>query len=275
MAGLPVRSSVNGRVAEFKEVTLRLTSQRADPRIGRKPRDDRRREDPVTTRPLIFVSSTSDLTAERQALAAELRPVYDLYLYEEDRARGASPEQRCREQIGRCHVFLGVLGSRYGSPLPGDVEERSIVEWEFDVAREARRENLEIMPFVQHGADAADDPRQKSFLGRLTDFRTGLWCRFFDTPESLVEQARKSLERWLVEYWSLSQGAQRKQSLALHRKVLPAVGLLVALLLAVSLTPLSELLSRNALIALGATVAVVVALALVLLLTESGGRPEP
>jgi len=228
----------------------------------------------VTTRPLVFVSSTSDLSAERRALAAELRPVYDLYLYEEDRARGASPEQRCREQIARCHVFLGVLGESYGSPLPGDAAQRSIVEWEFDTAREARRENLEIMPFVKHGADAGGDPRQRSFLGRLTDFRTGLWCRFFDSPQGLVAEARKSLERWLVEYWSLSQGAGRKQSLALHRRLLPAVALLVALLLAVSLTPLSELVSRNALIALGATVAVVVVLALVLLLTESGGRSE-
>ena len=247
---------------------MRLTSHRGERRIGPGTPG-------MTTRPLVFVSSTSDLAAERRALAAELRPVYDLYLFEEDRARGASPEQRCREQIERCHVFLGILGSSYGSPLPDDAQQRSIVEWEFDTARAARRDDLEIMPFVKQGADAGGDPRQKGFLARLTDFRTGLWCRFFDSPQGLVAETRKSLERWLIEYWGLSRKATRTASLGLHKKLLQAVGLLVALLLAVSLTPLRELLSRASLIALGATVAAVAALALVLLLAESGGRrPE-
>lgn len=105
-------------------------------------------------------------------MAAELRPLYDLYLYEEDRARGTSPEQRCREQIERCHVFIGILGNRYGSPLPDDEGQRSIVEWELDTARTTRAD-LEIMPFVRKGADTGGDPRQASFLARLTDFRTG------------------------------------------------------------------------------------------------------
>jgi hypothetical protein len=229
----------------------------------------------MSEKPLVFVSSTSDLGAERQALAAELRPVYDVYLFEEDRARGTSPEERCREQIERCHVFVGILGGHYGSPLPDDAKQRSIVEWEFDTAREARRDDLEIMPFVRQGADAGGDPRQTRFLGRLTDFKTGLWCRFFDTPESLVNQARKSLERWLVEFWGQMQQARHRASVRLQRVLLPAVALLVALLLAVSLTPLRELLSRASLIALGVTVAAAVLLGLVLLLAESRARGEP
>lgn len=222
----------------------------------------------MPTRPLVFISSTSDLEVERQALAAELRPLYDLYLFEEDRARGKSPEQRCREQIERCDVFLGVLGSRYGASFPGD--ERSIVEWEIDTARAARHD-LEIMPFVKRPADAEADPRQQRLLQRLTDFQSGLWCRFFDSPESLVLQARRSLESWLVELWGRMQGAQLRSAVRLHRVVLPAVALLVALLLAVALTPLRSLLSTPALVALAITVGVVVLLALLLLVAETLG----
>jgi Domain of unknown function (DUF4062) len=221
-------------------------------------------------KPLIFISSTSDLAPEREALAAELRPTYDLYLFEEDRARGASPERRCREQIGRCNVFVGILGARYGSSFPGDEDQRSIVEWEFDTAR-AGRQDLEIMPFVKQGADASDDPRQKRFLARLTDFKSGLWCRFFDSSDALVREARRSLEGWLIEFWGRMQPAQAKASLRLHQKLLPAVALLVAALLAVALTPLRSLLSTTSLVALGATVGIVALLALVLLIAETGG----
>lgn len=226
----------------------------------------------MRTKPLVFISSTSDMEAERQALAAELRPVYDLYLFEEDRARGASPEARCRAQIEGCDVFVGVLGGSYGSPFPGD--ERSIVEWEFDTARSVR-EDLEIMPFVEQGAGAGGDPRQQAFLARLSDFQSGLWCRFFDSSESLVRQARRSLEAWLVEFWGKMQAAQMRSTVRLHRAILPAAALLVALLLTVALTPLRSLLSTSALVALAVTVAVAILLALVLLVAESlGGRSE-
>ncbi len=225
----------------------------------------------MTAKPLVFVSSTSDLAAERQALAAELRPLYDLYLYEEDRARGTSPERRCREQIERCHVFVGVLGGSYGTPFPGDAGGRSIVEWEFDTAR-AGRADLEIMPFVRRGADAAGDPRQRAFLARLTDFETGMWCKFFDSSESLVREARRSLESWLVEFWGRMQKAQLGASVRLHRLLLPAVALLVAALLAVTLTPLRSLFTDASLIALGITLGAIVLLALVLLIAETGGR---
>jgi hypothetical protein len=225
----------------------------------------------MQTRPLVFISSTSDLSAERRALADELRPVYDLYLFEEDRARGSSPEERCRRQIERCDVFVGILGSRYGSAFPGS--ERSIVEWEFDTAR-AARDDLEIMPFVQRGAESGDDPRQKRFLERLTDFQGGLWCRWFDTSESLVLEARRSLEAWLLEFWSRMQRRQLESSVRLHRGVLAAVAVLVTLLLVVALTPLRSLVSTTALIALGVTVGVVALLGLVLLLAETTGSRE-
>ena len=43
----------------------------------------------MISKPLVFVSSTSGLAEERRELEARLSRVYELYLYEEDRARGA------------------------------------------------------------------------------------------------------------------------------------------------------------------------------------------
>ena len=128
------------------------------------------------------------------------------------------------------------------------------------------------MPFVRRGADAAGDPRQRDFLARLTDFKTGLWCKFFDSSESLVREARRSLESWLIEFWGRMQQAQLGAAVRLHRLLLPAVALLVAALLAVTLTPLRSLFTDASLIALGVTLGAIVLLALVLLIAETGGR---
>lgn len=95
--------------------------------------------------PVVFISSTSDLAAEREALASMLPPAYAPYLYERDRAGSRSPEDRCREMIEHSDVFVCLLGERFGSLYSFDVGPRSIVEWEFDTARE--RDHLELMTF--------------------------------------------------------------------------------------------------------------------------------
>lgn len=94
----------------------------------------------------------------------------------------------------RRSVSAAVLGSRYGSPLPGDAEERSIVEWEFDVTREASRENLESMPFVEQGAAAGGEPRQKSFLAEAAVDVEALGGRVREL-EATVEALQREVRR--------------------------------------------------------------------------------
>jgi hypothetical protein len=111
------------------------------------------------SRLFVFLSSTSELEQERRSLREKLPPrVYDLYLFEEDRARRMSPEEHCRRQIEQAHVFLGLLGPGYGSPFPGSKPERSIVEWEHDVAM--GQSGLEVLSFVKDlGKGEVRDPR--------------------------------------------------------------------------------------------------------------------
>lgn len=153
--------------------------------------------------PVVFISSTSDLAAEREALASTLPPAYAPYLYERDRARSRSPEDRCREMIEQSDVFVCLLGERFGSLYSFDVGPRSIVEWEFDTARE--RDHLELMTFQKEPLTNID-PGQQAFLDRVTRFRTGIWCKRFHSTSQLVQDVSQSLLLWLVEYW-----AQRKE----------------------------------------------------------------
>src|SRR5438105_971267 len=146
----------------------------------------------MISKPLVFVSSTSGLEEERRELEAKLPNIYELYLYEDDRARGASPEQHCREMISQSDVFLGVLGPDYGSGFPGADGKRSIVEWEFDTAQ--ARSDLEILTFVrQLGAGESRVPEQQTFVDKVKGFRAGHWCKEYATPPELVELARTSL----------------------------------------------------------------------------------
>lgn len=220
-------------------------------------------------KPVLFISSTSDLEAEREALLAQLGTLYEPYLYEKDRARRGSPQERCREMIERSHVFVGLLGGSYGSPLPG--EERSIVEWELDTARE--RGDLEVMAFVKKLPEGAPaDPRQKRLLERVTAFDSGLWCKLFDSTEALIRLVRGSLEAWLVEFWARARRGEAREALRLHRLLL-AVWAAVALVLAiVAASPLRERFSAASLVAACATLAVLVALSLLLLHVTTGGR---
>lgn len=220
-------------------------------------------------KPLVFISSTSDLAEERKALLANLGPLYQPYLYEEDRARRGSPEEHCREMIASCDVFVGILGAAWGTPLPSD-PQRSIVEWEIDTAR--GRSDLEILTFLKKLPPGAEiDPRQKKLLEETTGFEHGLWCKFFDSTESLVQAVRTSLEGWLVEFWAHMQRARFHMALRLHRVLVAIAAAAAIALLILAVTPLRAHISTTALVGASACVATLLLGCIVLLLAETGG----
>ncbi len=221
-------------------------------------------------KPVVFISSTSDLSEERRALLASLGPLYEPYLYEEDRARRGSPEERCREMIESSHVFVGVLGATYGTPFPSD-PQRSIVEWEIDTAR--RCENVEIMAFLKKLPPGAEvDPRQKQLLDRVTAFESGFWCKAFESTDSLVQLVRSSLEGWLVEFWGRVQQRQLRGALSLHKILAAVAAVLVLGLVVLAATPLRSQFTATSLFVASGAIAALVLLCIVLLVAETGGR---
>lgn len=225
----------------------------------------------MISKPLDFVSSTSALAEERRRLRQELPSVYELYLFEEDRARGASPESRCRQQIERCDVFVGILGGEYGSAFPGG--SCSLVEWEHEVA--GSRGDVESLEFVkQLGPGEARDPRQQAFIDRLSQFRTGRWVKSYRTPTELVADARASLESWLAEFYTAFRGrrAALRRVLTLPLTALPIA--CVLLLAALAGSSRASQLTAHSMIGLCLTVEVLVMLCGVVLLWLTGGSHE-
>lgn len=151
------------------------------------------------TRLRAFLSSTSDLAAEREAVAAALPRSFAPYRYEQDRARQASPRDRLRQVLRDTDVFLGILGERYGSVYPDCEGDPSIVEWEFETARAVK--GCELMAFRKASLDPARlDPRQQRFLDELSDFEGGTWMKQYASIEELSDDVRDSLLDWLAEF---------------------------------------------------------------------------
>ncbi|WP_322769738.1 DUF4062 domain-containing protein [Frankia sp. Cr1] len=89
----------------------------------------------------VFVSHTSELAAFPQqrsyveAACAAVRRAGGVAVDMADfGARDQQSPQVCRAEVAGCDVYLGVVGFRYGSPVPGREDGLSFTEFEFDVA---------------------------------------------------------------------------------------------------------------------------------------------
>ena len=105
----------------------------------------------------------------------------------------------CRERVQSCAVYVGVLGTRYGSPVR-DMPEVSYTELEFDTATKA---GLERLVFVLD-TDAAEvgiplsrlidlefGARQEAFRRRVQ--ASGLVTQAFTDPATLGQLVERSL----------------------------------------------------------------------------------
>ena len=106
----------------------------------------------------VFVSHTSELrdyppgnsyvAAAERAISAAGHVIVDMADFP---AADQPPAQLCTDRVRGCRVYVGVLGTRYGSPVR-DKPEVSYTELEFDTATEA---GLPRLVFVLD-TDAAD-----------------------------------------------------------------------------------------------------------------------
>jgi hypothetical protein len=222
----------------------------------------------------VFVSSTSDLAAEREALAAGLEPPFSPYLFERDRASSKTPKDRCQEMIDRSDVFVCLLGERQGTLYSFDVGARSIVEWEFETAR-ARR-HIELMTFQKEPLVNVD-PGQQAFLVRIADFGKGPWIKRFKSSDQLVRDVSRSLLEWLVEFHARVQALRKRKRSRVQLLLLGLAGLGVGVLLAASVGFLTapgsswDMFTRTSLLATAGAVACLILLGVAF---HVGGRRD-
>jgi len=167
-------------------------------------------------RPLrVFVSHTSELgefPRKGQSYIAAVREAVRACGHEfvemgEFPAADLPPADLCEGLVRSCDVFVGVLGTRYGS-LVRDRPELSYTELEFQAATEAGLTRLMLL-LDPESADSGipvgklQDPvfgaRQEIFRRRVTD-GSDLTAQFFRSPRGLQKQVEGALQNPAVTF---------------------------------------------------------------------------
>jgi tetratricopeptide (TPR) repeat protein len=180
----------------------------------------------------VFISHTSELrdfpkgtsyvaAAERAIIAAGHVPV-DMTDFP---AADQAPADLCIDRVRSCDVYIGMLGTRYGS-LVRDKPNVSYTELEFDTATEAGLDRLVFLLDTD-----ADDVRippsaliDRDFGARQDDFRrrvreSKLVTRSFADPGELSQLVERSLRELADTRTRLRSGIQREQVPAEGRPV--------------------------------------------------------
>lgn len=178
---------------------------------------------PSDRKPLLFVSLTSDLIAERSAVAEAINAkAIEIYRYEEDSARSQSPNERLLKVLNSTDVYLGIFGAKYGSPYPEDDFDGAIVEWEFDTAMQQK--DTEVLAFSKAIATQDVDPDQYNFLTRIGNFATGVWLKPFTDIEQFKVEARDAVQNWSLQYWDRYTDADTSNASAATALIAGIVG---------------------------------------------------
>jgi tetratricopeptide (TPR) repeat protein len=172
----------------------------------------------------IFISHTSELrefprgrsyvSEVERAINAAGHVVVDMADFP---AADLPPASLCEERVRGCDVYVGVLGTRYGSPVR-DRPEVSYTELEFDVATRAGldrlvfvldpdAENVSIPP--KHLMDREFGDRQDAFRRRVREL--GLTTQSFAEPARLGQLVERSLRELADTRRRISSGIQREQ----------------------------------------------------------------
>jgi hypothetical protein len=154
----------------------------------------------------VFVSSTSELRdfpAGGSYVAAVERAISVYGHVVVDMARLSSADQMtaelCRERVRGCDVYVGVLGTRYGSPVR-DEPEVSYTELEFNTATEAGLDRLVFLLDTDAAVVGIPVPvlidrefgvRQDAFRRRVQE--SGLVTQLFGNPDMLELLVERSL----------------------------------------------------------------------------------
>ena len=103
-----------------------------------------------------------------------------------------SPEVICALMAEQCHIFILIIGERYGYEIKS--RKKSVVEFEYDVARKQNRGK--VLVYIKEGVTR--EPRLDEFVKRVEDFESGYFRTLFKTPEELSAKIQGDIARWIV-----------------------------------------------------------------------------
>jgi hypothetical protein len=171
----------------------------------------------------VFISHTSELqkfprlksyVAEvKGAISAAGHVVVDMADFP---AADQPPAQLCAERVRGCNVYVGVLGTCYGSPVR-DRPEVSYTELEFDTATQAGLDRLVFLLDTDSDdvgiplsalIDHEFGPRQEAFRRRV---QSGLTTQSFANPAKLGQLVERSLRELAETQRRIDSGIVREQ----------------------------------------------------------------
>jgi tetratricopeptide (TPR) repeat protein len=169
-----------------------------------------------------FPKGTSFVAAAERAISAAGHVIVDMTDFP---AAGQAPADLCAERVRGCDVYVGILGSRYGSPV-SDRPDVSYTELEFGAATEAGLDRLVFL--LDTEADDVGIPLSKSidreFGDRQDAFRdrvrkSKLVTQAFANPDALQLLVERSLRGLADTRRRIGSGIQREQVPAEPRPV--------------------------------------------------------
>jgi SOS-response transcriptional repressor LexA len=175
--------------------------------------------------PRVFLSHTSELRdfprdesfvrAAENAVIRANATISDMSYFT---ARDGKPADYCRQEVGKCDVYAGIIGFRYGSPVSDD-QQWSYVELEFDTATDLGLPRLlflldpdEVLALPSSYLSDPDDERnkrQRKFREKLK--KAGATIAFVDSPQRLETKLYQALTEGRA---SLFRGKSAEQSSA-------------------------------------------------------------
>jgi hypothetical protein len=178
----------------------------------------------MSTRLKIFVSSTmrDDLENERDLVCTRLRELnFEPVNAESWGPDGSKTWQRIREEIQDSHLFLLLLGKRYGwipDAGAGAAEKRSVTHMEY---LEARKLGLPILPFIKDlDYDTTDrrSPEVKTrdaFRKEVSDWAKGEFIGKFRLASDLAASVVRSVIMMLSDDWVKTRIRERAAAASL------------------------------------------------------------
>jgi len=128
--------------------------------------------------------------------------------------------ETCKRFVDQCHIYVGALGVRYGSRVPGEVV--SFTELEYRRARERRLPCLAFLLDENAHVRAADVETDAEAVARLqalkAEVRRDLDPRSFTSPDDLASQVQNALLPLLRQAQDSSAGHSRPRTPAPGRR---------------------------------------------------------
>jgi len=133
-----------------------------------------------------------------------LSEYFDVFLFEDSPARSKSSERAYLEEVGKSDIYIGLLGSKYGSTGKGRV---SPTEAEF---REAKKKHKVILTYIKGENGEKDNEREEGIqklIKEIKDPKAGYSYRRFKDTSELTRLVYESLIEFLKAEGIVGRGA--------------------------------------------------------------------